>query len=85
MLDIKLIRENPEIIKNDLKKRDDNEKLQWVDQLMKKDKEWRELQYKVQELKKVSRKTWIVSMKIYDKKGCVMRPEVFSIVRHFAT
>ena len=52
MLDIKLIRESPEIVKNDLRKRNDKEKLKWVDQLIKQDKEWRALQYNVQELKK---------------------------------
>lgn len=52
MIDIKLIRENPDIIKDDLRKRDDNEKLTWVDQLIKKDKDWRQLQYDVQKFKK---------------------------------
>jgi seryl-tRNA synthetase len=52
MLDIKLIRESPEIVKNDLRKRKDNEKLKWVDQLIKQDKDWRALQFKVQDLKK---------------------------------
>jgi len=52
MFDIKLIREKPELVKEDLKKRQDTEKLKWVDQLIKKDKDWRHLQFKVQELKK---------------------------------
>ncbi|MBT5272852.1 serine--tRNA ligase [Candidatus Woesearchaeota archaeon] len=52
MIDIKLIRENPEIVKNDLRKRKDSDKLKWVDQLVKKDKDWRSLQFKVQDLKK---------------------------------
>ncbi|MFH1439880.1 MAG: serine--tRNA ligase [Candidatus Woesearchaeota archaeon] len=52
MLNIKLIRDTPEIVKEDLRKRNDNEKLKWVDQLIKKDKEWRQLQYNVQDLKK---------------------------------
>lgn len=52
MFDIKLIREKPEVVKEDLKKRQDPEKLKWIDQLIKKDKDWRHLQFKVQELKK---------------------------------
>ncbi|MBT4541057.1 serine--tRNA ligase [Candidatus Woesearchaeota archaeon] len=59
MLDVKLIRENPEIVKGDLRKRKDTEKLKWIDQLIKQDKEWRALQYKVQELKKEKNKLTI--------------------------
>jgi len=43
MLDIKLIRENPEIVKNDLRKRGELEKIKWVDELLVHDKKWREL------------------------------------------
>jgi seryl-tRNA synthetase len=50
MLDIKLIRENPKIIKQDLKKRDDKEKLGLVDELLKKDEDFRKLTYSLQEL-----------------------------------
>lgn len=41
MLDIRFIRENPSIIKKDLKKRQDTEKIKWVDDLIVKDKEYR--------------------------------------------
>ena len=51
MLDIKFIRENPEIIKKDLEKRQDKEKSAWVDDLLKKDKEYRQLLEKNQELR----------------------------------
>jgi seryl-tRNA synthetase len=51
MLDIKFIRENPAIIKNDLKKRKDKEKLKWIDDLLKKDKEYRELLKKSEDLR----------------------------------
>ncbi len=34
MLDIKFIRENPEVIKRDLKKRNDEEKIPWVDEVI---------------------------------------------------
>ena len=42
MLDIKLIREKPEIVRKDLEKRGDSEKLEWLKDLIKYDKEWRE-------------------------------------------
>ncbi|MAG91325.1 serine--tRNA ligase [Candidatus Woesearchaeota archaeon] len=43
MLDIKFIRENPKVIKKDLEKRHEKEKLKWVDDLLKKDVEYRKL------------------------------------------
>ncbi len=43
MLDIKFIRENPEVVRKDLKKRGDKEKQKWLDDLLKKDKEFRKL------------------------------------------
>ena len=50
MIDIKIFRENPEIVKKDLKKRGDKEKLKWVDDVVKKDKEWRKLKFDLQKL-----------------------------------
>jgi seryl-tRNA synthetase len=41
MIDIKLIRENPDIIKKDLEKRKDSEKLEWIDDLKSKDEDYR--------------------------------------------
>ncbi len=52
MLDIHFIRKNPEIIKKDLKKRKDLEKVKWVDDLIKKDSEARKLKQKIDELRK---------------------------------
>ncbi|MEM0473449.1 MAG: serine--tRNA ligase [Candidatus Aenigmatarchaeota archaeon] len=52
MLDIKLIRENPELVKENLKRRQDSEKLRWVDELLKYDKKRRETIAKVNELRK---------------------------------
>ncbi|MCX8178376.1 MAG: serine--tRNA ligase [Candidatus Aenigmarchaeota archaeon] len=52
MLDIKLIRENPDLVKENLKRRQDNEKLKWVDELLKYDKKRREAIAKVNELRK---------------------------------
>ncbi len=43
MLDIKFIRENPQVIKKDLQKRGDKEKLAWLDDILKKDEEYRKL------------------------------------------
>lgn len=42
MLDIRLIREKPELVRKDLEKRGDSEKLEWLKDLIKYDKEWRE-------------------------------------------
>jgi len=52
MLDIKFIRENPDIIRKDLEKRQDKEKLKWVDELLKKDKEYRKALVHSQDLRK---------------------------------
>ncbi|RLF84143.1 serine--tRNA ligase, partial [Thermococci archaeon] len=41
MIDIKLIRENPDLIKGDLIKRGELEKLRWIDEILELDKKWR--------------------------------------------
>ncbi|MEA2036972.1 MAG: serine--tRNA ligase [Nanoarchaeota archaeon] len=51
MLDIRFIRENPDVIKKDLEKRNDKEKLSWVDDLLKKDEEYKGLLQKNQDLR----------------------------------
>ena len=51
MLDIKLIRERPDIVRNDLKKRGDVEKLKMLDDLIEYDKKWRRLLTQVNELR----------------------------------
>jgi len=51
MLDIKLIREQPDIVRKSLKKRGDAEKLRMFDQLIQYDKEWRLLLTRVNELR----------------------------------
>jgi seryl-tRNA synthetase len=43
MLDIRFIRAHPEIVKADLRKRNDPEKIEWIDDLLKKDTRSREL------------------------------------------
>ncbi|MFH0979007.1 MAG: serine--tRNA ligase [Candidatus Woesearchaeota archaeon] len=51
MLDIKLIRENPELVRLDLKKRNDPEKLKWLDDLIIRDLEYRKLLQQAQALR----------------------------------
>ncbi len=51
MLDIKLIRKDPEIVKRDLEKRGDKEKQAWLADLIEKDKEYRELLVEVEKLR----------------------------------
>ncbi len=43
MLDIKFVRENPEIVRENLKRRDDPAKIPWVDELLDDDRKWRSL------------------------------------------
>jgi len=43
MLDIRFVRSGPDVIRADLKRRNDTEKLAWVDDLLKKDVRSREL------------------------------------------
>ncbi|MDO8740136.1 MAG: serine--tRNA ligase [Candidatus Woesearchaeota archaeon] len=51
MLDINFIRKNPDIVKKDLKKRHDEEKIDWLDDLLKKDEEWRKAKQEADELR----------------------------------
>ena len=51
MLTIKFIKENPDIVKKDLKKRNDLEKLKWVDIVLKKHEQYLDLLKKEQELR----------------------------------
>jgi len=51
MLDIKFIRENPDIIRKDLQKRQDKEKLEWLEDLLKSDIEYRKLLQENQKLR----------------------------------
>jgi seryl-tRNA synthetase len=52
MIDIKLIRENPELVKENIKKKGKKEKLHLVDEIKKKDEEWRKLKYQADNLRK---------------------------------
>lgn len=51
MLDVKIIRKNPEIVKKDLEKRGDKEKLAWLSDLITKDVEYRELLLEAEQLR----------------------------------
>ncbi len=51
MLDIKLIAKDPSIVKRDLRKRKDDEKLKWVDDIVSKYKDYGQLVYDNQKLK----------------------------------
>lgn len=51
MLDIKRIRENPEIVKNNLVKRGDYEKLKMLEDLIAHDKKWRQFLTRLNELR----------------------------------
>ncbi|MDD5193367.1 MAG: serine--tRNA ligase [Candidatus Nanoarchaeia archaeon] len=52
MIDIKLIRENPELVKSNIKKKFQEEKLHFVDEVRKKDEEWRKLKFDADNLRK---------------------------------
>jgi len=45
MLDIKLIRENPDIVRKDLEKRRDKDKIKWVDEILEMDEKWRRIKH----------------------------------------
>ena len=51
MLDIKLVRENPSLVKENLKKRNDPGKLKLLEELLRVDIQWREAQTKINNLR----------------------------------
>jgi len=51
MIDIKLIRESPKFVKDNIKKKGQNDKLSLVDDAKKKDEDWRKLKYKADDLR----------------------------------
>jgi len=52
MIDIKLIRENPNLVKENIKKKFQNEKLPLVDKVKKLDEQWRKLKFQADNLRK---------------------------------
>jgi seryl-tRNA synthetase len=57
LLDIRLIREHPEVVRENLRKRNDPEKLQMLDELIHRDREWRRLLTRLNELRHERRET----------------------------
>jgi seryl-tRNA synthetase len=51
MIDIKLLRENPELVKANIKKKFQNDKLPLVDKVLKLDDEWRKLKFQEDKLR----------------------------------
>lgn len=51
MLDIKLIRENPEVVKENIKKKFQDEKLPLVDKVLKLDEKWRKVKFDADKLR----------------------------------
>lgn len=68
MLDIKFVRENPDVVKKDLKKRKDQEKIKWVDDLLKKDEEYRKALQENEKLRK-RRNEITDEIRVLKKKG----------------
>jgi len=68
MLDIKLIRENPEFVKNNLQKRGNPENLRMLDELIEHDHRWRENLTRLNELRH-ERKQITVGIAALKKKG----------------
>lgn len=51
MLDIKFIRTNPDVVRADLRKRGDAEKLEWLEDLLAKDREYRQLLMELEKMR----------------------------------
>jgi seryl-tRNA synthetase len=75
MLDIKLIRENPDLVKENLQRRGDEEKLRMLDDLIVHDQEWRKLLTKANELRH-KRKQITIEIAELKKKGKDVAPKV---------
>lgn len=53
MIDVKLIRENPDLIRENIRRRNDPEKLKVFEEFIEADKKWRELQTKLNNLRRI--------------------------------
>lgn len=51
MLDIRLVRENPELVRESLKRRGDVDKIPWVDEVLEIDRKWRSVQAEANNLR----------------------------------
>ncbi len=52
MIDINLIRENPKLVKENIKKKFQDEKLKLVDEIKKDDEDWRKIKFQIDNLRK---------------------------------
>jgi seryl-tRNA synthetase len=75
MLDIKFIRENPNLIKKNLEKRNQEEKRDWVDKIIDNDSRWRNLKQKSDKLRN-KRNILTSEIKELKKKGEDVAPRV---------
>ncbi len=77
MLDIKLIRENPRLVKENIKKRFQKEKIPLVDKVLKLDAEWRKLKFQADKLRaernKISKQINQVKKKKQDIKPLIKK------------
>ncbi|MBI2547839.1 serine--tRNA ligase [Candidatus Woesearchaeota archaeon] len=78
MLDIKLIREHPEIVRKDLVKRDMTSKLSWIDDILQLDGQWRDC---LQELEKLRHRRNKVTEEInlLKKQGKDISPKIAEV------
>ena len=75
MLDIKFVREYPEVVRKDLEKRNDKEKLEWIDDLLKKDVEYRKSLQENQQMRQ-SRNTITEEINKLRKQGLDFKKKV---------
>src|SRR3989338_403097 len=75
MLDIRFIRENPDIVRKDLQKRNDGEKLEWLDDLLKCDADYRKAIQENQQLRQ-GRNTITEEINKLRKKGKEIKEKV---------
>ena len=78
MIDIEIFRTNPEIVRQDLKKRRELEKLRWVDEIIEKDKEWRAGLLRLQDLQH-TRNTLSLQINEFKKAGKDIAPVIAQV------
>jgi seryl-tRNA synthetase len=79
MLDIKLIRENPDFVRENIKRRNDSQKISLLDGLIEDDRKWRELQAEVNSLRakrnEISKKISEMKKQKIDASAAIMEAE----------
>jgi seryl-tRNA synthetase len=75
MIDIKFLRDNPEIIKNNLKRRYQEEKIEWIETIISNDKRWRNLKQKADRLRQ-QRNTLTDEIRELKQKGQDITPRL---------